>query len=76
MFIYIIITSLVDTLLDLIQTRVSSLMSVYDGEPPKDELLLGEQTYHDAVLKDLHSEEVKAAEITVDTGTLTIIINL
>lgn len=57
-----------DKLLDLIKTRVGILMKKYDTEKSDAELEAAANKYHNDIVKDMHDEEVRACQVTSDSG--------
>lgn len=54
----------------LITKRVNILMRLYDEEKFKAERENGIKAFHDAVLQDMHSEEVTALENAIDPSNV------
>lgn len=56
----------VDVIRKLIKDRVTMLMKVYDNKQYDSQQDACNAAFHDAVLKDMRSEEVKALEAAID----------
>lgn len=60
------LTFAVPIIVELLKQRVHILMNAYDEEKFRKERADGIKAFHDAVLQDMHSEEVKALENMLD----------